>query len=119
MTTLTNELRWLAFLDHFGLEDSGKIYQKFRLQSQDKKSYSDDDLIGRFNVTDLKVCTRLCMRIDKCESFIIEPLHGDAGSRPCSLYDDTAISLSESIGSRFYAIQQEKNSDSHHKHSGD
>ena len=113
MTTLTNQLHWLAFLDQFGLDDSGETNQKFKIQSRDRKSNSMDDLIGQFNVTDKKVCTRLCMRVDTCQSFLIEAVQDTAGSQPCSLYKDASISLTEeSVGAKFYAVLSDKDSDS-------
>ena len=106
-TTLTNELYWEAFLEKFSLDDSGRTTQKFKLQSRDRKSNSVDALIGQFNVTDIKVCTRLCMRVDNCQSFTVEPADSGANSRPCSLYEDTSLSLIESVGARFYVLKDD------------
>ena len=112
MTTLTNQLHWQAFLDQFGLDDSGETNQKFRLESRDRKSNSVDVLIGQFNVTDKKVCTRLCMRVDTCESFLIEAVQDTNGPQSCTLYSDAIISLTEdSVGAKFYAILTDKDSD--------
>ena len=105
MTTLTKESFWIAFLDHFGLADSGRTNQNFRLQSRDKMSDSGAALIGRFNATNTKICSRLCMRVDTCQSFIVEPDQGDGQSHPCSLFSDTPIKFKESSGAKFYVIR--------------
>ena len=109
MTTLSNQLHWQAFLDQFGLDDSGETNQRFRLESRDRKSSSVDDLIGQFNVTDKKVCTRLCMRVDTCESFLIEAVQENTAPQTCTLYSDAAIDLTEdSTGAKYYAVIPDK-----------
>ena len=102
ITTLTKEAYWMTFLKQFGLTDSRKTNHICRLQSHGKTSDSTGALIGRFNVTNTKVCCRLCMRVDMCQSFIVEPGEGEGQSQPCSLYTDISLNFINRSGAKFY-----------------
>ncbi|XP_045194579.2 uncharacterized protein LOC123550210 [Mercenaria mercenaria] len=103
LTVLSRGSLWQQFLLQNSLQDSGRNSGYLKLMSRDKRPSLNDDLIGQFNVTETKVCTRLCMRVDGCVSVLVGA-PGTKGVQTCAIYDDTPVTFVDSPGSKFYIL---------------
>jgi len=100
MTVLTKGSEWENFLKSYNLQDSGNEAGYLKLLSRDQKPSSNDDFIGRFNVTSVKVCSRLCVRVDGCRAALVD----NAGTQ-CELFDEDEPTLFvDSPGSKYYVL---------------
>ncbi|XP_052818410.1 uncharacterized protein LOC128244446 [Mya arenaria] len=100
MTTVTKGSAWEAFLNQFDLNDSGNEVGYLKLRTRDQKPSTEDDLIGQYNVTNFKICSRLCVRVNGCRAALV-----DGAGTQCKLYDDDEPALFvDDAGSKYYII---------------
>jgi hypothetical protein len=103
MTILTRGSLWKQFLQQNDIQDSGRKSGYLKLSSRDKIPSVNDDLIGQFNVTDTKVCVRLCMRVDGCMSAFVDAPETN-GTQKCAIYDDIPTTFVDRPGAKFYVL---------------
>lgn len=96
---LGNEKRWESFRQLFNWGTSQRTVAYFKLSANDAKP---DYPMGVVNATDSSVCTRLCMRIEGCNSFAMNESTEDYVT--CHVYQSTDGALISDSGSKYYTI---------------
>jgi len=95
---------WIKTKERFKWKDSKRNSGYFAMVSRDNKPTSVIVPIGFVNATNVQVCSRLCMRIDGCESFAVDQMTRNA--RPCYLYNSVSKILVNGNGAKYYAIRK-------------
>ena len=106
MTAVVNENLWRSIRAHYKWEDGGKTSAYFNIIAANGAPYQSDESIGSVNTTDMRTCSRLCMRIRGCQTFAYL---GDGFVhewKPCVLYDKVHKSLRKDTGFRYFAMTQ-------------
>ncbi|KAL5021057.1 hypothetical protein ScPMuIL_000212 [Solemya velum] len=104
LNDLTVGSRWNELLQKYQWHESSRHFGYFRLMSRNEMPTSEDSMLGIVNTTNMMVCSRLCMRIGSCRSFLVGP---STEHNSCSLY--SAIqknNLKEVDDSRYYITEE-------------
>ncbi|KAK3086494.1 hypothetical protein FSP39_019192 [Pinctada imbricata] len=106
VTSLVNENVWRSVREHYNWEDTGVTSGYFHRVTTNGATGNEVINIGSFNTTDLRTCSRLCMRIKGCKTFGFEKTLQMSNRNPCVLYDVSHSHISDEFGFKYFALRQ-------------
>lgn len=105
---LTRSLAFQEVMRQHNWEDSGKDTSYYYLVARGRMpapSDSKQHLLGQVAATDRRVCSRLCMRVKGCQSFVYNAKH--ALGVECLLFKSVLEAKQSSPDTRYYALRPE------------
>ena len=100
---LTGSPTWKATMRKNKWTESGRDSAYFRVASRDLiPDIRSDELMSQVNATNARVCTRLCMRVSGCSSFVVSD---GTTHMNCLLFRSTPEAVVPETGSKYYIIQ--------------
>ncbi|ESO85063.1 hypothetical protein LOTGIDRAFT_168084 [Lottia gigantea] len=103
MRCLTNGYHWDLIMMYFNWTQSDQDAAYFSKVSDGYiPPNSQGHLLGNVVTANRKVCTRLCMRVDGCQSYAYNKV--DKYKTKCLLYDSVLNATREDTGSKYFSV---------------
>ncbi|XP_033755349.1 uncharacterized protein LOC117338202 [Pecten maximus] len=104
LTSLFNENKWQKVLQRFEWQDSARNAGYFSLVGKGTRPSVYVSALGFVNTTGVNVCSRVCLRVEGCQSFAVD--RETADGVPCYLYNYVSRDLvTGSDAAKYYGMK--------------